>query len=223
MEASRPGRKGLKFWIASLVLKVLGWKPEGNIPQVKQYVLIAGPHTSGWDFVLMMAFGWWYGMRFNWLGKDALFKGPKGVFFRMMGGIAVDRSKNNNLVDAAAAEFADRGEFALAVPAEGTRKFRPYWKSGFYYIAKTAGVPVAMSYLDFSRKRAGFHSELLWPSGDLTADMDEVRAFYTRDMAKYPEKFSTPVLRGEKPEGEAVEPDTAQPAQPTHPPATPEG
>ena len=113
-----------------------------------------------------------------------------------LGGVAVDRRQHNNLVDAVAAEFASRDALVLGVPAEGTRSRRDYWKSGFYWMASKAEVPIALGYLDFSRREGGF-GPLLHPSGDLKADMDVIRAFYADKVGKNPALFTPPLLQAE--------------------------
>ncbi len=191
-----PRRKDWRHYFGAMVLKLWGWKPEGNPPEEDKYVFIAAPHTSGWDFPFMIAFAWWWGVDIRWLGKHTLFDGPFGWFFRWFGGIAVNRSKNHNMIQSFAKAFAERNELVLVIPAEGTRKYRDYWKSGFYWAAREAGVPICLGYMDFERRRGGF-GPLLWPSQDLTRDMDFVRAFYTGMKGKHPEKFSRIRVRQE--------------------------
>lgn len=185
--------------IGRLYLWWAGWKVEGDPPPVPKFVMIAAPHTSNWDFPYMIAVSWVLGVRLHWLGKDSLFRFPWGLFFRALGGIPVDRSKSNNMVEQLAEAFAEREKLILAISAEGTRKGGgDTWKSGFYRIALAAGVPIALGYLDFSKKRGGVGG-VVHPTGDVKADMDEIRAFYCASMAKFPELFRTPRLRDETP------------------------
>jgi 1-acyl-sn-glycerol-3-phosphate acyltransferase len=109
-----------------------------------------------------------------------------GWLMRAAGGIPVVRSRRNNLVDQAADLLREADSLVLVVPAEGTRGYVPHWKSGFYYIARAAEVPIVMGYLDYARKRGGFGPELI-PTDDLRADMDEIRAFYADKVGRHPE------------------------------------
>ncbi len=171
-------------------LKLAGWKVEGALPaHAGKAVLIAAPHTSNWDlpYTLMVAFV----LRLNvyWMGKDTLFNFPFGPIMRWLGGIAVNRREATNLVAASAdAIRAATGPLHLIVPPEGTRSKTRYWKTGFYYIAVTAGVPIIMAYMDYAQKRSGL-GPLLQPSGDIEADMVTVKAFYAPFKGKNAAQF----------------------------------
>jgi 1-acyl-sn-glycerol-3-phosphate acyltransferase len=182
--------------IARLFLRLTGWKSEGARPEPRRYVLIAAPHTSNWDLAYLLALAEEYGVRISWMGKDALFRPPLGWVMRRLGGIPVVRHKRGNLVAAAAQSFAEREDLALAVPAEGTRGYVPYWKSGFYHIARTAEVPIVLGYLDYARKRGGF-GPALHPTGEVGRDMDEIREFYSDKVGKYPDQFGAVRLKEE--------------------------
>jgi 1-acyl-sn-glycerol-3-phosphate acyltransferase len=141
-------------------------------------VLIAAPHTSNWDlpYTLMVAFV----LRLNiyWMGKEQLFKPPFGGIMRWLGGIPVNRQSANNLVAAAVESIkAADGPLQLVVPPEGTRSKVRYWKSGFYYIAAGAGVPIVLAFMDYERKISGL-GPVFYPTGDLQADMLRIQAFY---------------------------------------------
>lgn len=191
----------MKKRIAQIFLRWTGWEGEGGRPAHERFVLIAAPHTSNWDLVYLLAFAWVYDVRIAWMGKRQIFRWPFGRLMRALGGIPVVRERRTNMVDAMAATLrdfvpTDDRPLALVVPAEGTRGYSPYWKSGFYYIAQRAGVPIVMGTLDWSRRRGGFGPSLL-PSGDLRADMDEVRAFYADKVGKFPDRFSPIRLKEE--------------------------
>ena len=186
----------MKQDLAKKLLASAGWTVEGVAPAAKKYVFIAAPHTSNWDFPLMMAAAVAFGMDIHWFGKQQLFDGPMGPLYRALGGIPVDRSKTSNMVDRMAELFSTRDELALVVPAEGTRGKKEYWKSGFYHMARTAKVPIVCGYLDYARKRGGF-GHAFEPSGDVARDMDGVRAFYADKVGKYPECFGPVRLRDE--------------------------
>jgi len=171
--------------LARCALRLAGWRMEGEIPNIRKAVFIAAPHTSNWDFPVMMAFVFAYRVRVHWLGKDALFRGPGYWLFRWLGGIPVDRSRTGGLVAQSAQAFQMQNDLLLAIPPEGTRSRASGWRTGFYHIAQTAQVPIVMSYVDFSRKVGGV-GELLIPSGDIDSDMQLFRAFYADVRGKYP-------------------------------------
>jgi 1-acyl-sn-glycerol-3-phosphate acyltransferase len=108
----------------------------------------------------------------------------------------VVRHKRGNLVAQAAQRFSTSEDFALVVPAEGTRGAVDYWKSGFYHIARTADVPIVLGYLDYARRRGGF-GPALRTTGDIKKDMDQIRAFYSDKVGKYPDRFAEPRLKEE--------------------------
>ncbi len=185
---------------ARALLRALGWKIEGEKPLHRKYVLIAAPHTSNWDFPLMILFGWAFDISISWMGKQSLFTPPLGWVMRALGGVPVDRRTSGNLVDAMVGAFAEREALVLVVPTEGTRARAEYWRSGFYHIATGAGVPIVPSYLDFGQKRGGF-GPALPVSGDLGRDMELLRGFYAPMQGLYPEQFGPVRLREEDREG----------------------
>ena len=191
-------KRRVRRWLARLFLSATGWQPEGERPAPARYVLIAAPHTTNWDFPYLLAFAEHFGLTISWLGKASLFRGPLGPLMRALGGIPIERSRSENRVAEMARAFSDRAALGLVVPAEATRGRAEYWKSGFYYIAMAAEVPVVMSYLDYTRKRGGFGPAFM-PSGDIARDMDAVRAFYADKQGKYPEAFGPVRLREEAP------------------------
>ena len=160
-------------------LRATGWKLDGQLPADQpKCVLIAAPHTSNWDlpYTLMVAFA----LRLNiyWMGKQQLFRGPWGPVMRWLGGIAVDRSQSTNLVSASAAAIrAADGAMCLVVPPEGTRGKTRQWKTGFYWIAHEAGVPIVMAYMDYPRKLSGL-GPVFQPTGNVDADMAAIKAWY---------------------------------------------
>ena len=165
--------------LARGVFRMLGWRFDGEFPpQLRQAVVIGAPHTSNWDLPYMLMASLALGQKMHWLGKAQIFRFPFGGLMRWMGGIAVDRSRSNHLVEAAVACFAEREQpLLLVVPPEGTRSAVERWKTGFYYIALGAQVPIVMAYMDHSSKTCGV-SQLFHPSGDLEADMASIRGYY---------------------------------------------
>jgi 1-acyl-sn-glycerol-3-phosphate acyltransferase len=188
-------------YVGALLLRLQGWRVDGDPPPLRKAVVIAVPHTSNWDFWYALLACWELGMSFQWLGKDSLFQGILGRYLKWLGGVSVDRSNPNGLVAQVAERFRSEERLVLMVPAEGTRGQRPYWKSGFYWMASEAQVPVVLGYLDYPRRWAGF-GPVVFPSGDVRADMDRVRAFYADKVGKHPELQSRIRLAAEDgPEG----------------------
>jgi 1-acyl-sn-glycerol-3-phosphate acyltransferase len=141
------------------------------------------------DFPIALAtlFGCGVGVRF--LAKQSLFTFPLGVLMRATGGIPVDRSRHHNMVDMMIQMFEDHDKLILLIPAEGTRSYVKEWKSGFYHTAVGASVPIALGYLDYGKKEAGF-GNLFYPTGDYERDLVEIKNFYRQFKPRYPEKSS---------------------------------
>ena len=186
----------MKKLLARAFLKLTGWTADGPAPTPKRYVLIAAPHTSNWDLPYLLAFAWLFDMRISWMGKHDLFRPPLGFLMRALGGLPVRRDKRGDMVSQMAQAIEEADAIALVVPAEGTRSYVPYWKSGFYHIARKANVPIVLSYLDYSRRIGGFGPAIL-PTGDLSADMEEIRNFYEGKQGKFPELFGEVRLKDE--------------------------
>ena len=171
--------RGLLHVIAKAFLEVTGWTVIGEAPSDDKYVVIAGPHTSNWDFPLFIAVAGYLKLRPSFLGKDSLFKGLHGRFFYYMGGIPVYREgpEAGDVVEQAIKAFADNDELILGIAPEGTRSKVDKLKSGFYRIAEGAGVPIHMAYLDSEKKEIGFGPRYV-PSGDMAKDLEEIYQFY---------------------------------------------
>lgn len=170
-----------------LVLRLAGWRVEGSL-QVERCVLIAAPHTSNWDLPLTLMTAFVLDLRLHWLGKHTIFRPPFGALMRWLGGIAVNRHQKNNLVaDSAQTLREAEGPLQLIIPPEGTRDKVRVWKSGFYWIAHGAGVPIQLAYMDYANKRAGL-GPLLHPSGDYAADLPKIQAYYAPFTGKHADK-----------------------------------
>ncbi|MCA9990673.1 MAG: lysophospholipid acyltransferase family protein [Anaerolineales bacterium] len=191
-----PALGKLPYAIGWLWLKVTGWRVAGSIPAGSKFVVIAAPHTSNWDFPFMLAVAAVYRLRLSWMGKHSLFKPPFGRLMRRLGGIPIYRDTQGGLVEQVVARFAQNGKLVVLVPPSGTRQKRDYWKSGFYWIAYNAQVPLLCAYLDFARKEAGLGLSFV-PTGDLSADMDRIREFYAGKAGKFPDQHTTIRLRDE--------------------------
>lgn len=166
-------------------LSAMGWQLHGAPPDAPQYVVIAAPHTSNWDLLFMLAVGLSYGVRVSWFGKASLFRGPVGYASRALGGVRVDRGTGNNQVEQAVRLFAERRRLVLAVPPEGTRGRTRYWRTGFYYIALGARVPIVLGFLDYARKVGGVGGVVM-PTGSIDVDMREISGFYEAVTGKHP-------------------------------------
>ena len=179
-----------------MLLKVAGWRLEGEILPTGTYVLIAAPHTSNWDFVWTMAAAIVLRVKLNWMGKHTLFKPLIGPLFKRWGGIPIRRHEAANRVALIAEQLQGAEPTVLLVPAEGTRSRAEFWKSGFYHVATAARVPIVLGFLDYGGRRVGF-GPTVTPSGDITGDMDIIRAFYSDCIGKYPHKAGPVRLKEE--------------------------
>ena len=186
----------IKRMIGQTFLKAAGWKAVGDRPDTDRYIIIAAPHTSNWDMPVMLAFAFVYDIPVRWMGKHTLFKAPFGPFFRRLGGIPIVRHRAGGVVGQMIEQFEKNESLVLMVPAEGTRSHVEYWKSGFYRIARAAGVPVVLSYLEFGKKEGGIGPSLEM-TGDVSADMDRIRAFYAGMQGLRPENVGVIRLREE--------------------------
>jgi 1-acyl-sn-glycerol-3-phosphate acyltransferase len=173
-------------------LRLTGWRIEGALPEgAPKAVLIAAPHTSNWDlpYTLMTAF--YLRLKIYWMGKESIFRWPFGPLMRWLGGISVDRGRSTNLVAASAdaIRVAD-GPLQLVVPPEGTRGRTRHWKTGFYFIALQAEVPIILAYMDYPRKLAGL-GPVFVPTGDVDADMLKIKQFYAPFKGKRQDQFTS--------------------------------
>ena len=171
-------------------LKINGWKVEGALPPgAEKSILIAAPHTSNWDlpFTLMVAFS--LRLHVYWMGKAQLFEFPFRGLMMWLGGLPVQRERANNLVAASVEAIkATNGPLQLIVPPEGTRSKTRFWKTGFYHIAVGAQVPIVMAYMDYEKKVSGL-GPVFQPTGNLEADMAEIKAFYAPFKGKNSDQF----------------------------------
>ncbi len=178
------------FWAFS------SWRMVSEPAPDRPTVLIGAPHTSNWDFVFMLAIAWRLDMRFRWLGKISLFTGWKGPIMRGLGGIAVDRDAPSAVVSEVLARIESGDVFGLVVTPDGTRKGHTHWKSGFYRIAREAGLPVTLGYVDRTTKTTGL-GPTIDLTGNVSTDMDVIRAFYADKSGVKPEHRVEPRLREE--------------------------
>jgi len=175
-------------WFGGFLLKIMGWRVEGSPPDVDKYVIIVAPHTSRWDFPIVLSMTFVFKIQCLWMGKASIFRPPFGVIFTWLGGVPIDRSSRHSVVDQAVQAFQDREKMVMGIEPEGTRKRAEYWKTGFYYIALGANIPMVFGFADFERKVVGFGPSLM-PTGDIHADMEIIRDFYKDIKAKFPHEF----------------------------------
>lgn len=172
--------------IGLFILSLFGWKIDKTPPRVEKCVVCMGPHTSNWDFIIgKIAFSY-YGVNTKFLIKKELFRPPFGWIMRKMGGIPVDRKKKNNMTQIAVEHFEKNNNMFLVFTPEGTRKYNPHWKRGFYYIAQEAKVPIYIAYIDYKNKTGGWDS-LFEPTGDVEADIKHIKSVLSKYTGKVPE------------------------------------
>jgi 1-acyl-sn-glycerol-3-phosphate acyltransferase len=184
-------------FFSKLYLKLSGWKIDPNPPQELQEkcVMICAPHTSNWDFPITLAIMNVLGIKARYAIKKEIMGFPFGPILRAVGGLAINRrpkkegEERQSTVQAIAALFEQEERLCLMIAAEGTRSRRTEWKTGFYYIALTANVPICLGYLDYEKKIGGF-GKVVYPSGNLEEDMAEIMHFFADKHARHPQKFS---------------------------------
>jgi 1-acyl-sn-glycerol-3-phosphate acyltransferase len=200
-------RKQLRYWVGRTWLSAFGWKVEGGRPEARKAVLVAAPHTSGWDLPFTLAVAYSLDLEMSWVGKKELFRAPFGPFFRFLGGVPVDRSGSKGFVGAVGDLFRRSEELHLVLSPEGTRGRAARWKTGFYYMAIEADVPIILGFLDYERKVGGLGT-VFRPSGDARRDLEHIRDFYATVKGKHPDQASEIKLDEES----FVSPDAAKPA-----------
>ncbi len=171
---------------AHFILNFFGWTLEVQLPKEKKFILIGAPHTSNWDLPLALLTFWTVEPRIYWLAKRQIFQGPLHYFFTSLGGIPIDRSTPHGLINQIADKFNHVEEMVLTLAPEGTRSKTDYWKSGFYHIALTAKVPICFGYINYKTRTLGF-KQLMYPSGDIEADMKIISGFYQNIKGKRPQ------------------------------------
>lgn len=177
----------MKGFSRFILCTLMGWEIKGSFPsELKKYVIIVAPHTHWADFFMGLLIRSATGLKANFIGKASLFKPPFGFIVKALGGAPVDRSKSSNKVDSIVTIFKSKEEFKLSLSPEGTRKKVETWKSGFYYIAKGANVPIVRVVFDFEHKTVGI-LEPFYSTEDKEADFKELRSAYKNVKGKIPE------------------------------------
>ncbi|RKS53229.1 1-acyl-sn-glycerol-3-phosphate acyltransferase [Gillisia mitskevichiae] len=179
----------MSFVSKFIFYKVFKWRIEGVFdPNIKKCVFIVAPHTSWWDFFLGVITRNILGIEINFVGKKELFKPPFGWYFKWMGGAPVDRVSKEKKVAAIASIFESKNIFRLALSPEGTRQKTDRWRTGFYYIAQAANVPIIMVAFDYGKKAVRF-SKPYYTTGDIEKDLPEIKSFYKDVQGKFPNQF----------------------------------
>ncbi len=173
--------------IARLILRLGGWTLVGELPTYKKMVAIAAPHTSNWDGFWLLVYKIALSIDVHFLAKHTLFWWPLGPILRSMGAIPVDRSTSASTVQQVVKVFAERDRFWFALAPEGTRKWQPHWKTGFYQIAKAANVPLVLAFIDYRKKRMGIGITLP-ENRSLDEDLQTIREFYAPFSGRVPER-----------------------------------
>ncbi len=179
---------------ARLVLRLSGWTAVGEVPRTG--ILVGAPHTSNWDFVMMLLVMWRGGVTPRVLMKQELFRGPLAWLLPRLGGIKLDRANPGAVVRELVDEARSGEPFLLILAAEGTRGKGEYWKSGFWRIARSTGLPIALAFIDGPTRTTGF-GPTFTATPDVVADMDLVREFYRDKRGIHPERRTEPRLREE--------------------------
>ena len=186
----------LRRLVARAYWRLSRWTLKTQPAPTTPTIVVGAPHTSNWDFLLMLAIAWRLGVDVHWIGKDSLFRGPAGPIMKALGGIPVDRSNASEVVGELVDRMRSGSTFGLVITPDGTRGGHTHWKSGFYRIARETGLPVTLGYVDRTTMTTGL-GPTIELTGDVAADMDVVRAFYADKSGFRPEKRVEPRLREE--------------------------
>lgn len=173
--------------LVRFIFRIFGWKIDEKGPDVPKAVIVIGPHTSNWDFIIGRLSFILYGLKGRYLVKKELFFPPLGWFLKGIGAIPVDRKQRSNLTDEAAKLFEQNESLYIVFSPEGTRAYNPNWKKGFYYIALKANVPIYICYMDYEKKIGGFHS-LFYPTGDVDADILHIKSVLKNYKGRFPDQ-----------------------------------
>ena len=207
MPELKPRTWSQKFW-HFLARGILRWRFYGEIPDAPKYVAIVAPHTSNWDFFILFMASRAIDLPFpNFAAKHTVFKGPIAWMLEKVGGIPINRTQRYNVVQQLVDAYNSHEKMILGITPEGTRSKSEYWRSGFYHIARGAGIPLVLIWIDYPTKTAGIMPVAL-PTGDVEADMASIRAFYAGCRGRHPELQSEARLR----------PTTATNLEPQQPP-----
>lgn len=179
--------------VGGFFLVVTGWNVAGNVPDISKFVLVFAPHTSNWDLPFSLAVIYRLGLKIKWFGKKEIFAWPVGDVFKWFGGIPIDRSSRQNVVQQTAKTIRECEQIVIGIAPEGTRSQTSHWNTGFYHIASLAQVPLVLGYLDYARKVGGL-GPVMHTTGNIEADMKVIREFYSGITAKYPNNVGEMII-----------------------------
>jgi len=164
-------------YLTRFIMRLIGWRVDGKLPDLPKFVLIGAPHTSNWDFVLFLGVIFTLRANVRFMGKAEVFRFPIGWFFRYCGGVPVDRSKSTGLVDQMVKASKESERFILTIAPEGTRHHVSEWKRGFYHIAKNAGIPIVIAVVDGKHKEVRV-GRVFHPTENMEADMKTIKGVF---------------------------------------------
>jgi 1-acyl-sn-glycerol-3-phosphate acyltransferase len=174
--------------LSKFYLKLSGWRRVGRLPEVPRCVMIAAPHTSNWDAPTALAMVFAFRLKAQWLVKHTAFRWPFRGLLKWLGAIPIDRTRSTDVVTQMVEELKKPAELILLLAPEGTRKKVTHWKTGFYHIAREAGVPLVLAFLDYARKEGGI-GPVFQPTGNFESQMVEIQKFYSTVTGKHPERM----------------------------------
>ena len=187
-----PVLSGIFHLLARIIMRLVGWRVDGGLPDLPKFVLIGAPHTSNWDFVLFLGIVFSLRANVRFMGKAELFRWPVGAFFRYCGGIPVDRSRSQGLVEQMVKASTEADHFILTITPEGTRHEVAAWKRGFYHIATGASLPIVMAKVDGKHKTVHV-GQIFYPTGNMEADMRVIQESYAGATGIKPRKKYIPL------------------------------
>lgn len=193
--ARKPDVNIILHYLARFVFWVMGWKVVGHVPAAPKMLVTAGPHTANLDGFLMIMTSWIVRVKLSWITKVELTESTVGPIVKAAGGVGIDRKSGFNTVQQMVQKFEETDQLALAIAPEGTRRKLNHWKSGFYWMAVGANVPIYMGRLDYGRKVVDLSHPLVYPSGDIEKDIEIIFDAYRNLTPKHPEKYSDMRLR----------------------------
>jgi len=173
--------------LAAIILRLVGWRTVYTVPPGPKSVVIVYPHTSNWDFPIGMLFKMCHSVDLHWAGKDTLFFGPFRWFFGKLGGVPINRREATGMTRQLAEAYAQNPSFSICIAPEGTRSKSDHWKTGFYRLALSTGLPLGLGFIDYGSKSAGI-AHWVTLSGNEEADLEMLRAYYAEKTGLYPEK-----------------------------------
>jgi 1-acyl-sn-glycerol-3-phosphate acyltransferase len=189
-----PLARGLRARFAWAMLGATGWRVALALPVPAKCVIVFYPHTSNWDFPIGLCAKWIAGIDFRWVGKDSMFASPMAPLFRRWGGIPVNRRESTGFVGQMHAALDAHDDFRLVIAPEGTRSAAPHWKSGFWHLAREAGVPIGLAFIDYRVREVGIGAWIA-TTADADADVARMADYYARFTARRPQNAAPVRLR----------------------------